>query len=176
MTPAPAWTLVGLTLGWAFVHAAWQRDEAGRRRMLALGLVVAAAVYVLFAVRARDLTAALRAGAGLAVFAAPSLLDMRRRAIWLGAGWAAHIGWDLAIHSATPAVAPAWYAYLCLGFDAVAAVGAMYHQSGVRGQRRRSQTSIPRIRPGAAKNTKTNCQNHIQFPLGGRNEFPHPRA
>jgi len=49
-------------------------------------------------------------------------LGLRRSALWLAAGWAAHVGWDLLLHPLTGAgYAPPWYVRACLGFDLVVA-------------------------------------------------------
>lgn len=63
---------------------------------------------------------------GVAVFSVPAWLGVRRAAVWLPAGWALHVVWDVALHAVAPLAAPAWYVWLCLGFDLVVA-GAVLH-------------------------------------------------
>ena len=42
--------------------------------------------------------------------------------LWLAAGWAVHVGWDLLLHPLTSTgYAPAWYVRACVGFDLVVA-------------------------------------------------------
>ena len=86
------WLLLGLILGAAFVAVARSRGR-DETRVVALGLVVAATVYVGFAV----------AGAG--------------------AGWTLHAGWDVGLHlvGGGAAFAPEGYVVLCLAFDLVVA-------------------------------------------------------
>jgi hypothetical protein len=97
-----------------------------RRRedvIYALGLVVAALVYVGFALAAGAGTAVLIAElVGVALFGAVAWLGVRRTALWLAAGWALHVGWDLLLHPLSgPGYAPAWYVRACIGFDLVVA-------------------------------------------------------
>src|SRR5690349_20146518 len=69
------------------------RDEA---RVYAAGLVIAAVIYVGFAVAGRaeqDWT--MIELAGLVPFAAFAWLGLRRSLGWLAAGWAAHAVWDV---------------------------------------------------------------------------------
>ncbi len=99
------------------------RTRRGEDRIYAQGLLVAALVYVVFV-----LAGAAGAGAlvtelvGVAVFGAVAWLGARRSPLWLAAGWAAHVGWDLLLHPLTAAgYAPAWYVRACIGFDLVVA-------------------------------------------------------
>lgn len=100
------------------------RTRRSEDRVYAGGLVVAALVYVGFALAAGAGGGALLAElVGVALFAAVAWLGVRRAPLWLAAGWAAHVGWDLLLHPLTgPAYAPGWYVRACVGFDlAVAA-------------------------------------------------------
>lgn len=119
-TLGAAGAILGGGLG-VLARRAGPRREA---RALAAGLVIAAAIYVWFALAGggspRDV--ALEAG-GLAAFGTAALLGIRLSPLWLAAGWLLHAGWDVGLHSttATPFV-PAWYPPLCVGFDLVLAV------------------------------------------------------
>jgi len=113
--------LVGIALAIVFVLLARIRGGRGEHALLAVGLVVAALVYVVFAwvgqVEARwHLTEAV----GLLVFGVLAWWGLRREPIWLAVGWALHVGWDLGLHgglgAAQPFV-PASYPALCVGFD-----------------------------------------------------------
>jgi hypothetical protein len=118
--------LAGAALGGAFVWLALSRRGHGVRA-LAVGLAVAAAVYVGFAVAggapARWLL--LEVG-GLAIFGALALVGYRRAPPLVAAGWLLHVLWDAPLHVTGGAATytPQWYPALCLGFDPVAAIGA----------------------------------------------------
>ena len=101
----------------------WARSRHGEDRIYALGLVVAALVYVGFVLAAGAGGAALATElVGLALFGAVAWLGWRRSALWLAAGWAAHVGWDLLLHPLTgTGYAAAGYVRACIGFDLVVA-------------------------------------------------------
>jgi hypothetical protein len=97
-----------------------------RRVHFAAGLVVAALIYVGFAI-ARGTTGSLLVElGGVALFTAIAFLGMRYSRWFLAAGWAAHVGWDLFLHPVdTSSYAPWWYPALCLGFDLAVAAGIL---------------------------------------------------
>jgi len=102
----------------------YARTRRGEQKIYAQGLLVAALIYVVFVLAAGGGVAALVTElAGVLLFGAVAWLGLRRSALWLAAGWAAHIGWDLLLHPLTgTGYAPAWYVRACIGFDlAVAA-------------------------------------------------------
>lgn len=94
------------------------RRENNGRAVLAVALVGAAAIYVLFA---------LMDGAwgwvgielvGTAAFGALAWLGLRGSLAWLAAGWAVHPVWDAGLHFAGLGEHGArWYVILCVGFD-----------------------------------------------------------
>jgi hypothetical protein len=101
----------------------YARRRRGEDRIYAQGLVVAALIYVGFVLIGSAGIAPLVAElVGVAIFTAVAWLGVRRSALWLAAGWAAHVGWDLLLHPLTAAgYAPAWYVRACIGFDLVVA-------------------------------------------------------
>lgn len=112
--------ILGAVLGGGLAVLASRHPERAVTRPLAIGLGVAALVYVLFAAfggGARWL--AVEAG-GLAVFAGIGWLG-RRAPVWLALGWTAHVAWDIGVHGETAGFVPAWYPLLCVGFDLVVA-------------------------------------------------------
>ncbi len=114
---------LGAALGLAFALGA--RALAPRRALglWAIGLVVAAGIYVGFALGAgggRGLAPAL---AGVAAVVPFALAGLRGLPLAVALGWAAHVVFDLAFEGAlAPGVAPAGYAALCAGFDVAVAV------------------------------------------------------
>jgi uncharacterized membrane protein len=111
----------GAALGALFVALAWQsrRREA---QLLAIGLVIAALVYVVAALFGADRSGLVHQVAGLMLFGAIAWLGVRVSQLWLALGWAAHTAWDVGLHlNRVQAIVPAWYALLCVGFDLVVA-------------------------------------------------------
>lgn len=85
-------------------------------------LVVAAFVYVAFAMASMESVWLAVEIAGLLIFLGFASLGLKRSLSWLWLGWALHIVWDAGIHViAETAFVPAWYPALCIGFDAVVA-------------------------------------------------------
>lgn len=119
--------LIGAAMGWLFVALArrWRREVP----LAAWGLVLAALIYVGFALR----TGSPGPGwlgveiAGLAIFGTVAWLGARVSVWFLAAGWGAHAGWDFLHHlNQAPDFVPAWYPAWCGSLDlAVAALLAM---------------------------------------------------
>ncbi len=111
---------IGAVLGAGF---AWLAGLVGReRRVWAAGLVVAAVLYLVFAGAAGAGAEALAVElSGVVAFAAVAWLGLGRP-LWLAAGWAVHVVWDVALHVQPGGYAPPLYPEACIGFDlAVAA-------------------------------------------------------
>ncbi len=124
------WVLLGVALAIPYVGVG--RRLTGRRARVwwAGGLVVAALVYVAFAVArgAPPLALAFEA-AGVVGYGMFAWLGLRGHAGWLAAGWLLHPLWDVGLHTGF-ALAPAWYVWACLGFDVV--VGVWLYLDAVR--------------------------------------------
>lgn len=131
------WLLAGLLLGAGFLVFARSRYGKGAQT-LALGLVVAAVVYVGFALWYGAAPHwLLLEGAGVAVYGAFAWLGLRQSVYWLAVGWALHVGWDVGLHlSGTGAAhAPEAYVWICVSFDLlVAAFVAGYNHSQAAAQ------------------------------------------
>ena len=114
--------LVGAVLGGVFVLAARRPRSVANERLFALGLIVAALVYVVFALAAGDSRWLGIEAAGVAIFGAFAWLGLRSSPWWLALGWAAHVGWDVGLHldRAQSVVGPE-YPLVCVGFDLVVA-------------------------------------------------------
>ena len=122
--------LAGAALGAGLVHVA-RRAGTGERGVLAAGLLVAALIYVGFAVGARDARWLLLESAGVLLIAPFAWLG-RASGVWLALGWAAHVAWDVGLHLDRPQpVVGHWYPLLCVGFDLIVAGSLM-----ARGERK----------------------------------------
>ena len=113
-----------------YVLAARRAGPGREPKVYAVGLVLAALVYVGFAAAGG---AARRwwvlESVGLVLFSAAALLVTRRNVWALALGWAAHAAWDFLLHGpADAAFVPGWYPAVCAGFDLALAL-----YLGVRG-------------------------------------------
>jgi hypothetical protein len=116
--------LLGAVASLALVRLARAYPPRGERRVYAVGLVIAALIYVVFA-------AAAGAGArwlaleslGVFIYGAAARGGYRGRPWLLAAGWAAHVAWDVLLHLGGTGAeyAPHWYPWLCVSFDLVVA-------------------------------------------------------
>lgn len=112
------WLAVGLVAGAAF--AAYVRSVGrARGKVLANGLVIAALIYVGFALWRGTAAWIVAELVGVALFAVFAWLGIRRSVAWLAVGWSLHTVWDAALHlgSTGGAFAPEWYVVACISFD-----------------------------------------------------------
>ena len=117
------WLVLGIVLGAGFLVFARRQGVQGERRLLAVGLVVAALIYVGFAVAWADAVWMMIELGGVLVFTGLAVLGLKRSALSLAVGWALHPAWDVGLHlvGAGAAFAPAWYAVACISFDLLVA-------------------------------------------------------
>lgn len=115
--------LLGAILAGLLVRALRRVQPHHALRLWALLLLVAAAIYVGFALvgNAPAHWFLVEAG-GLMLFAILAMLGLRWSPWVLGLAWFAHIAWDALLHSHDAAFVPQWYPPVCIGFDLV--VGA----------------------------------------------------
>ena len=112
--------VVGALLALVFIETALRSGRPAK--VFAAGLVVAAGLYVLFALWAGDRRAAALEAAGTGLFALFALAGARWSPHWLAAGWTAHVAWDLLLHPVQGGgYAPWWYPAACIGFDLLVA-------------------------------------------------------
>jgi hypothetical protein len=132
--------LLGAVLGSLFALLARRRTPAGETRLLALGLVVAALIYVGLAITGADKRWFVLETVGLGLFGLIAWLGVRLSLWWLAMGWVAHVGWDVGFHlDRPPAFVATWYPLLCVGFDLV--VGGFLLGPAAAGRRSRPETA-----------------------------------
>ena len=85
-----------MAAGALFVMLARRLDPAAARRMIAIGLVAAALIYIGFALPVGDGRWLMIEAAGLPAFGAIAWLGSRA-AGWSAVGWMAHVVWDVAL-------------------------------------------------------------------------------
>jgi len=130
------WLALGLVAAAGFIGVAFRCGPEFERRVYAAGLLVAALIYVGFALvwgDARWLAIEI-AGVGACFM----LVMIARRAGFLlvALGWLLHPAWDLGLHLFGPGapVVPAWYALACLAFDLLVAGAIFYRMSAWKSQ------------------------------------------
>ena len=111
-------TVFAILTIWIFRMMAEKRE----RTNYAIALIIAALIYVGFSFLASDPRWILIELAGLAIYFIFALLGLRYSAWFLAIGWAAHIAWDMGLHT-SPAISfvPEWYPLLCVAYDVVIA-------------------------------------------------------
>ena len=80
--------VLGFVLGAGFLVFARRMGAQGERRLLAVGLVVAALIYVGFAVAWADAMWMMIELGGVVVFTGLAVLGLKRSALSLAVGWA----------------------------------------------------------------------------------------
>jgi hypothetical protein len=118
------WIVVGAVLGALFLGVVRAGGARRGRRIVGIGLVVAALVYVAFALRAGAPGPWLAAElAGTAIFAAVAAVGVRFSGWVLALGWGTHVLWDVLLHlsGAGGAFTPDAYPWMCVGFDLLVA-------------------------------------------------------
>jgi len=105
-----------------------RRGRPGSRRVYAVGLVVAALLYVLFAILGN--APALWIGIellGLVLFGFAAYMGVRAPSLLI-LGWIAHVAWDVVLHVGAEGAdyTPAWYPWLCVSFDLAIACAVLW--------------------------------------------------
>ncbi len=113
--------ILGIVLAVAYLHRA-VRPIPDPRQRLGFALLVAAFIYVAFAMAAMESTWLLVELVGVLIFSGFVVLGNRRSVLWLAVGWVMHVGWDIGIHLVIrPSFAPLWYPITCISFDLIIA-------------------------------------------------------
>lgn len=123
--------VAGVILAVPFIFLA-RRHPAGKQlRPYAVGLLVAALIYVAFAGFRGNPGAIPLESSGVVLFGAAAFLGWRRWPVLLAVGWALHAGWDLWLPRPDPTYVPEWYPWLCTSFDLVVAGGVLLPRPSV---------------------------------------------
>lgn len=114
-----AWLVLGLLLAAVYIALVRRFEPAVERRLIALGLVIAALIYVAFAIALGNSDWLLIEALGVICYGLIAWLGIRFSGLWLAVGWGAHPLWDALLHLLGPGtgVAPTWYAVACISFD-----------------------------------------------------------
>jgi hypothetical protein len=122
------WILLGLVGAISFLALARIRPKPDSQ-ILAIGLVVAAFIYIAFAIGggASQLWIIIEV-AGFGIYSLFALLGLRYSNWWLMLGWMAHPLWDIGLHLVNQGAVftPGWYAIACVSFDLVVAIYILF--------------------------------------------------
>jgi len=124
----PLALLAGLASSLLVVRGARRKGPQTARRVYAMGLAVAALLYLAFALLARASAEWLAIEAvGVVLYGLAAVIAFRRWPAALAVGWVAHVAWDVGLHldSAGAAHTPDWYPWLCVSFDLVLAAAVV---------------------------------------------------
>ena len=127
MTPVPA-LILGIVLALALVGVGRMLPPVSEIRIYAVGLAIAALIYVLFAATGGAPAQWLAFEAfGLLLYASAVWVGLRGRPWLLSLGWAAHVVWDVLFHLSGGGAeyTPHWYPWTCLSFDLIMAVAVL---------------------------------------------------
>lgn len=117
------WLIAGAVGGLVFVSYARDHGPRGELRIYAIGLVIAAAVYVVLAALGRSIGWVGIEALGVLLFAGIAALGLGLSPWWLAFGWAAHTVWDIALHLLSGSgIVGTWYPVACIPFDLIVAV------------------------------------------------------
>ncbi len=109
-----------------------RQQEKDERRVLAVALAVAAAIYAAFSMNAGPGGWVLVELAGVGIFSLAAWLGYRKSDLILASGWIAHVLWDAGHHVAEGIrFVPEWYPMLCITFDVVIAGYLAYRATHV---------------------------------------------
>ncbi|MEO1144916.1 MAG: DUF6010 family protein [Cyanobacteria bacterium J06638_22] len=125
--PIALWLSIGVALGVAFAVAVRFQAQY-EARILALGLFVAALIYLGFElVGGASVDWMVTEALGVGIYGAIALLGLRYGARWLAFGWAMHPAWDAGLHWFHEAASfvPTAYIVICIGFDLAVAVSIL---------------------------------------------------
>ena len=115
------WMLIGTLSAFIFVRLI-SLFTPGRLFPFTLGLIVAACLYITFALANR--TGLFVEGCGGLIYGLIAVYGQYKVSPqWLAAGWTAHTIWDTAVHLAIPQATtiPDGYAAFCISFDLIVA-------------------------------------------------------
>ena len=118
--------VIGIFLAIGFILLV--RRTRREKRPIAIGLIVAALIYVGFALFGASVRWLLIELAGVAIYAVFAWLGLKKSAWFLAAGWALHPLWDAVLHDYSTPFVPHWYIAGCIGFDLLVAAYIGYSQ------------------------------------------------
>lgn len=119
-----AWLLLGAILAAVYILIGNKIKVPDFKTNMAIGLFVAALIYVGFALAWGNAQWVAIEALGLPIYGGMAWLGLRKSPIWLGVGWLLHMPWDMFVHYIGPGfhLAPVWYMFACFSFDLIVGV------------------------------------------------------
>ena len=122
------WLILGLIAVFPLLWVVNKLDFNAMQKVLGLSLVVAAVLYIAFAIIWGSSTWLVIEIMGVPAYGVFYYLSKKYTCIWLSAGWFLHPVWDVLLHLNGPGshVVPGWYSLACVSFDVAVAVYILY--------------------------------------------------
>lgn len=115
--------LLGFAAATALMYLLRNYKVQKKNKILAAGLFIASVIYVLFSITTFNEVWITVEVVGLVLFLLFVWMGFHYSMWFVVLGWALHIVWDVGVHpQETAPYVPFWYAWICVGFDAVVAV------------------------------------------------------
>ena len=115
--------LLGFAAATALMYLLRNYKVQKKNKILAVGLFIASVIYVLFSITTFNEVWITVEVVGLLLFLLFIWMGFHYSMWFVVLGWALHIVWDVGVHpQETAPYVPFWYAWICVGFDAVVAV------------------------------------------------------
>ena len=118
------WLCIGLIAVSPLLIYANQFNLHAQQKILGRSLIIAAMIYVSFALAWGDFNWVMIELIGIPLYGLFYWLAIRYGSIWLAIGWLMHPLWDVLLHLMGPGfdMVPAQYAIACISFDIAVAV------------------------------------------------------
>lgn len=122
------WFAAGLVAALPLLLYAQSKDQHSQTQLFGCSLIIAALVYVGFALAWGDNSWLLIEFAGVLMAIAVYRIAIKTSILWVAAGWLLHPIWDMGLHLYGPGqhIAPDWYAIACMSFDLAVAGYIVY--------------------------------------------------
>lgn len=116
--------VLGLALAGIYLLYSRRLSPSAELRSLSTVLIVASAIYVVFALFKGNMLWTGLETLGMAIYGLFVYFGFRYSILWLASGWALHPAWDVFLHFFGPGqhIAPDWYVIACISFDILVAM------------------------------------------------------
>ncbi|MGR6838218.1 DUF6010 family protein [Aliivibrio wodanis] len=122
------WLILGFFGSLVLIKFSQSQSKKSQNKIFGIALIVAAIIYVIFAILYANVTWVLIEAVGVAVYGLFYLLSKKYGVYVLALGWILHPIWDINLHllGAGAEFVPKWYAVACLSFDVTVAIYLVY--------------------------------------------------